>query len=162
MPANSPTLAPLAADALAAIGEAIRARRKTLGISAVAAAEAAGISRVTLHRIEKGAPAVTSGAYMAACRVLGLEMQVIPKEAASDGPQEQSTKGWMPTRVRIADYPVLKSLAWQLHGTDDLSPGEALGIYERNQRHVDDAALSVKERDLLEALRQVLGNATGV
>ena len=38
------------------LGAQIRARRKALGVSATAAAESAGMSRVTLHRIEKGAP----------------------------------------------------------------------------------------------------------
>jgi len=36
-------------------------KRKALRVSATVAAEAAGMSRVTLHRIEKGEPSVTMG-----------------------------------------------------------------------------------------------------
>jgi transcriptional regulator with XRE-family HTH domain len=73
MPAPSPDLTPQSAEALAAIGGVVRQRRKDLRISAVAAAEAAGISRVTLHRIEKGQPAVTMGAYLRVLVALGLD-----------------------------------------------------------------------------------------
>lgn len=48
------------------IGRHIRAHRRALRISAIATAEAAGISRVTLHRIEKGEPSVNAGAYASA------------------------------------------------------------------------------------------------
>ncbi len=44
------------AGALPALGAGIRARRKQLRVSATAAAEAAGLSRVTLHRIERAHP----------------------------------------------------------------------------------------------------------
>jgi DNA-binding XRE family transcriptional regulator len=44
------------------IGGRIRRRRQQLGVSALATAAAAGISRVTLHRIETGAASVTVGA----------------------------------------------------------------------------------------------------
>jgi transcriptional regulator with XRE-family HTH domain len=36
---------------------------KALKVSATTAAEAAGMSRMTLHRIERGEPSVTMGAY---------------------------------------------------------------------------------------------------
>ena len=64
MPARSPLVAAPAATKLAALGERIRARRKALQVSAVDAAEAAGMSRVTLQRIERGEPSVTMGAYI--------------------------------------------------------------------------------------------------
>lgn len=51
----------LANEQLIEIGRRIRTERKSLGISAIATSEAAGISRVTLHRIEKGVPSVTIG-----------------------------------------------------------------------------------------------------
>jgi hypothetical protein len=40
-----------------------------------------------------------------------------------------------------------------VHGTDALTPAEALDIYERNARHMDTAALSAPEQALLTALR---------
>lgn len=157
MPAPSPDLTPQSAEALAAIGGVVRRRRKDLRISAVAAAEAAGISRVTLHRIEKGEPAVTMGAYLRVLVALGLAVAVRPQEEAA-APLEAHRRGWLPARVRIADYPGLKKLAWQVHGPQELTPREALGIYERNWRYLDPTTLAPAEQDLIEALRLALGS----
>lgn len=156
MPAISPALTQQCAAALAAIGEAVRARRKALRISAVAAAEAAGISRVTLHRIEKGEPSVTAGAYMAALASLALDVRLLPRETVQE-PQAPARRGWIPARVRLDDYPQLRELAWQVHGASELTPREALDIYERNWRHIDAGQLSEEEKDLVDALRQALG-----
>lgn len=156
MPAISPALTQQCAAALAAIGEAVRTRRKALRISAVAAAEAAGISRVTLHRIEKGEPSVTAGAYMAALASLALDVRLLPRETVQE-PQAPARKGWIPARVRLDDYPQLRELAWQVHGASELTPREALDIYERNWRHIDAGQLSEEEKDLVDALRQALG-----
>jgi transcriptional regulator with XRE-family HTH domain len=157
MPANSPALTPQAAQALVAIGKIVRARRKSFRISAVAAAEAAGISRVTLHRIEKGEPSVTIGAYMAAFVALNLDANVTAGEP-STAAVTHDRKGWIPARVQIASYPKLKELAWQVQGASELTPREALGIYERNWRHLDPATLTQEEKDLVEALRQGFGS----
>jgi transcriptional regulator with XRE-family HTH domain len=156
MPAAGPVLTPQAAETIAAIGAAIRRRRKELRISAVAAAQAAGISRVTLHRLEKGEPSVTMGAYMGVVAALGMDAHVAPRGAPVAATQDR--KGWIPARVRLADYPKLKELAWQVHGVDELTPREALDIYERNSRHLDLAALSTDESDLIDALRRALGS----
>ncbi len=158
MPAASPDLTAQASEALSGIGTAVRRRRKDLGISAVAVAEAAGISRVTLHRIEKAEPAVTVGAYLRVMVALGLQVAVRPKEEEAAVRREASRRGWLPASVRIADYPWLKELAWQVHGPQELTPREALGIYERNWRHLDPEALSPHERDLVDALRLALGS----
>ena len=53
----------------------------------------------------------------------------------------------------------MKQLAWQVQGVDALTPREALGIYERNWRHLDEAALLPHERQLIDALRLALGDA---
>ena len=154
MPSPGPELTPQSAAALAAIAATVRGRRKDLGVSAVAAAEAAGISRVTLHRIEKGEPAVTMGAYLRVLAALGLQLAAgLPQEAV-----EVHRAGWLPARIRIADYPWLKQLAWQVHGPQELTPREALGIYERNWRHIDPATLSAAESGLVDALRLGFGN----
>jgi transcriptional regulator with XRE-family HTH domain len=160
MPAVAPALDAKSTATLVALGEAVRARRKALGISAVAAAEAARISRVTLHRIEKGEPSVTAGAYVAVFAALGLEAQLTPRES-KPASAEVSRKGWIPARIRLEDYPQLRELAWQVHGTPELTPREALDIYERNWRHVDAKKLSAQERELVEALRVALA-PTGV
>lgn len=154
MPAIAPQLTDLTQAHLKRLGQQIRTQRKALRVSATAAAESAGMSRVTLHRIENGEPSVTMGAYINAINVLGMELAVLDPskqpEAVSTGNERQ---GWIPARVRLSDYPQLKQLAWQVHGTDELSPIEALNIYERNMRHVDIPSLEPRERQLIDALR---------
>jgi hypothetical protein len=44
-----------------------------------------------------------------------------------------------------------------VHGTDELTPTEALGIYERNWRHLDESLLTQHEKELIEALNAGLG-----
>lgn len=146
---------PLTAGKLIALGSRIRAHRKEMSITATAAAEAAGISRVTMHRIEKGEPTVTVGAYISVIQVLGLEMGV-QDAGAKTTTEPVARTGWIPVRIRLQDYPELKRLAWHIHGVDELTPAEALGIYERNGRHLDATKLTAQERDLIEGLRLVL------
>ena len=162
MPAHIQAVDKTAAQKLAVIGQQIRSRRKALKINATVAAEASGVSRVTLHRIERGEPSVTSGAYLNALTALGLDFGIIQPALTPPDATPQSTPNpphWIPARVRLADYPQLKQLAWQVHGTDELTPAEALGIYERNARHLDAQALEPSERNLIDALRLALGNA---
>jgi transcriptional regulator with XRE-family HTH domain len=151
MPARTPPVAEAAANRLAALGQRIRDQRKALKVSAVDTAEAAGMSRVTLQRIERGEPSVTMGAYIGAAAAVGLELELVDPRAAARG------KRPYPARIKLADYPQLKRLAWQLHGVTTLRPEEALALYERNWRHVDSTALAPAERALVNALMQHLG-----
>ena len=162
MPSSAPDLSHFAAARLLELGEAIRVHRKQLKISATSTAEAAGMSRVTLHRIEKGAPAVTMGAYVNALTVLGLEFTVRDKNcpagpAASPLTERTDRQGWIPVRVALASYPQLRRIAWHLGEHEVLTPQEALTLYERNERHLDLAGMPLEERQLLEALRDVFG-----
>lgn len=150
---------------LKALGAQLRARRKALRVSGTAAAEAAGMSRVTLHRIEKGEPSVAGGAWANAVAALGMTLlarKAEGDEVSGELASPANLADWIPVRVRLADYPQLKALAWQVHGTDTLSPLEALGIYERNARHLDTAAMSPAEQALLQALRTGLGDGSAV
>ncbi|TYO99398.1 helix-turn-helix protein [Geothermobacter ehrlichii] len=137
------------------IGQQIRARRKELKVGTAAAAEAAGMSRVTWYRIEQGEPSVTFAAYLSAISVLGMKLKVVAPAASTpeDEAEEPHKAGWIPARIALADYPQLKQLAWQLQGVEHLSPREALGIYERNWRHLDLDALMPHEQSLIDALR---------
>lgn len=165
MPAKPPLLLNQSAAQLQALGTQLRARRKALRVSSTAAAEAAGMSRVTLHRIEKGEPSVAAGAWSNAMAALGMKLVALNAEdadIAGGHPSPADLTEWIPVRVRLADYPQLKALAWQVHGTDTLSPLEALGIYERNVRHLDTAAMSPAEQALLQALRTGLGGGAAV
>lgn len=161
MPARTPIIASTVANKLIAMGKQIRAHRKVLRISATTAAESAGMSRVTLHRIENGEPSVTMGAYLNVMAALGMNFDIIkPSDLAADRPDDDR-KGLIPARIRLADYPQLKKLAWQVHGTDELTPVEALGIYERNWRHADLQAMEPREQQLVDALRLGLGERNG-
>ena len=159
MPSKSPAIATKTADRLIALGQKIAAHRKALGISATAAAEAAGMSRVTLHRIEKGEPAVTMGAYVNAMTVLGLNFGLIMPAELIESQQSMNRDDWIPTRIPLSDYPQLKQLAWQVHGTETLMPIEAWDIYERNWRHIDEQALTAYERQLINGLRSAFGSS---
>lgn len=154
MSENLPAAMLPASPALPALGARIRARRKALGVTATAAAEAAHISRVTLHRIERGEPAVAMGAWLAVLTVLGLQL-------AAHEPASESAKpvpaGWLPARISPDDYPQLRQLAWQVRG--DLKPLEAWSIYERNARHIDAQAIGADERRLIDALRQAFADS---
>ena len=150
MSAATPPVALPEQERLARLGERLRAARKRQRVTTVAAAQAAGISRVTLHRIERGEPTVAIGAWMAAASALGLAFDLLDANAAN-----QASK--LPKQIRLRDYPQLKQLAWQLHGVDEISPRQALELYERNWRHVDRPALSEDEAALIDTLSREIG-----
>ena len=154
-------IAPEASDGrLAELGRELRARRRALGVTTTAAAQAAGLSRVTLHRIEKGEPTVACGAWMRLAAVLGLDWRLVD---ADTGPRDGAPPPLsIPARVRLADYPQLKALAWHVQGLDTLRPREAYELYERNARHLDLDAMSEDERALLDALRLAFEGGDGV
>ncbi len=150
MPAAAPVIVLADQKRLAFLGERIRTARKRQRVTAVAAAQAAGISRVTLHRIERGEPTVAVGAWVAIATALGLAFDLLDAKAAA-----AATK--LPKRIRLRVFPQLKKLAWQLQGVDEISPPEALALYERNWRHLDHTALSNEEAALIDALSRELG-----
>jgi transcriptional regulator with XRE-family HTH domain len=157
MERNSSLASDLGRTNLQAFGTQIRTQRKALHLGATVVAEAAGISRVTLHRIEKGEPSVAMGAWYNVLSALGMVLQARNSSSGETGsPQMVDRSGWIPARVALADYPQLRALAWQVHGTDTVTPSEALDIYERNARHLDLQAMSGDEHALLQALRLAL------
>jgi transcriptional regulator with XRE-family HTH domain len=149
MPAKAPPVSPIVATQLETLGQRIRAQREKQKVSATDAAEAAGMSRVTLHRVERGEPSVTMGAYLSAMSAVGLSLQV--------GEPEAAFASAVPAVVRLDDYPALKQLAWQLPGVTELSPAQALDLYERNWRHLDRESLAPRERRLIQALVDEFG-----
>ncbi len=149
MPAKAPPIPPHVETQLKTLGRRIRARREQQKVTATDAAEAAGMSRVTLHRVEQGEPSVTMGAYLSALSAVGLSLAVREPEAAY-APA-------LPATVRLDDYPALKQLAWQLPGVTELNPAQALDLYERNWRHLDRESLSPDEWRLIQRLADELG-----
>lgn len=150
MPAAAPANSAADRELLVLLGEKLRRAREAQKVSAVAAAEAAGISRPTLHRIERGEPSVAMGAWVTLASALGLRFDVVD-------PHAPPPSAPLPERIRLDAYPQLKQLAWQLPGVEDLSPKEALDLYERNWRHVDARRLTPDEAALVRALAQAFG-----
>lgn len=150
MPAKTHIPQPKLNEALKELGSRIYKRRKELKLSSVTTSEAAGLSRMTLNRIEKGESSVTIGAYLKVLAVLGLSLEIIDKNQTANQlpefPLEPNSK------ISLSKYPQLKSLAWQLKDTKDLNPNEALDLYERNWRHLDLKKMKPEERDLIQQL----------
>jgi transcriptional regulator with XRE-family HTH domain len=137
------------ANYLATIGQKLHLRRKSLKVSAESVAIAAGISRITLHRIEKGEPGVSMGAFVSVIEALGLQFIVSSKDL-------DKTDVSMPeinlNKISIKEYPQLKQLAWQLHDDAELTAVEAKNMYERNEKHIYFDLISEKERELIKLL----------
>jgi len=141
-----------------ALGRQVRQRRKALGVTVITAAQAAGMSRDTWHRMEKGEVTVTIGAWFNALAVLGLEFGVgsageLPPARAADV---------IPVTVRLADYPQLAALAWQVRGSTEISARAAFDIYARNERHIDQDNLTTAEAGLMDGLSRVFGDRGNV
>jgi len=103
-----PSKAPVIADALLArlkgLGAQVRAQRKAQKVSASDTAETAGMSRVTLHRIERGEPSVTMAAYLSAADAVGLTLQWLDASAPKPPPAN------LPGQLRLDDS--LNSSVW--------------------------------------------------
>ena len=143
-------------DTARRLGAMLRAHLKAMGISMAAAAEAAGISRITLYRLEKGEPGVSWGAMLAAAQAIGKEVQL--SDAMEDSQAADAlTLAALPLSIRLDQFPELRRLAWQVgQRIESLTPKEAAGLYARNARHLVGSDLSERERSLMRALRQVV------
>ena len=172
MPSHAPDIEKHAAAQLQRLGGQLRVQRKHLRVSASTAAEAAGMSRVTLHRIERGEPSVTMGAYLNAAAALGMGLRLTPGgQSVTDAatweppprppppPQQPPRETGRSADIRLADYPQLQRLAWQRGGATEVTTAEALNLYERNWRHVDAQALLPHERKLIQSLVAAQGGS---
>jgi transcriptional regulator with XRE-family HTH domain len=141
------------------LGAKIAAQRKALGVRAQSAARSAGISRVTLHRIEKGETSVSLGAYLQVCQVLGLHLGILTADGGGAPQNLQPTNPLVVDgpHIRIGDYSQLTALAWQLDVNTLLTDVEARGIYERNQRFLDVQQINSHERALMQRLIAEIG-----
>lgn len=73
MPSKPQPIYPAERKILTNLGERIRLARLRRGISAETLAERSSISRMTLHRAEKGFPAVAIGTYLRIMAALQLQ-----------------------------------------------------------------------------------------
>jgi transcriptional regulator with XRE-family HTH domain len=133
---------------LANLGQTILLQRKKLKVAAESVALAAAISRITLHRIEKGEPGVSMGAYISVIIALGLNLsiqEVAPKLNVAD--EEKN-----PCEIAIKDYPQLKLISWQLKDDAVLNALEAKNMYERNQKYILFNEMTEHEKKLIKQL----------
>lgn len=72
MPASSRLPSAFERQLLIQLGERLRRARQQQGLTAVALAESAGVSRMTLSAVEAGEPAPTIGTYLRVMSALGL------------------------------------------------------------------------------------------
>ena len=149
-------------DYLVELGKTLQMRRKALGVRSQVAADCACISRVTLHRIEKGEPSVSIGAYVQVSKVLGLGLFALEKNPEPLAPRLNPGPSFDANRpddeqIPIQCFPQLKELAWQLREDAVISPRDALNIYERNWRFIDLTALISEEHALIEQLKETVG-----
>jgi transcriptional regulator with XRE-family HTH domain len=133
---------------LASLGQRILLQRKKLKVAAESVALAAAISRITLHRIEKGEPGVSMGAYISVIIALGLNLsiqEVAPK--LNDAEEEKN-----PCEIAIKDYPQLKLISWQLKDDAVLNALEAKNMYDRNQKYILFNEMTEHEKKLIKQL----------
>jgi transcriptional regulator with XRE-family HTH domain len=133
---------------LASLGQRILLQRKKLKVAAESVALAAAISRITLHRIEKGEPGVSMGAYISVIIALGLNLsiqEVAPK--LNDADEEKN-----PCEIAIKNYPQLKLISWQLKDDAVLNALEAKNMYERNQKYILFNEMTEHEKKLIKQL----------
>jgi len=72
MPSPPPVVFPQEQRLLSALGERIRLARKRRRLSTATVAGRAGISRMTVYKVEAGHAGVTLGSYLRVLAVLGL------------------------------------------------------------------------------------------
>lgn len=123
---------------------------------------------MTLRRVEAGEPAVTMATYLKVLAALGLAQDLVlvaRDDTFGRRLQDEQLKRPAgvnplkpPAAIRLADYPLLREIAWSTDAQAALSPTEAFAIYERNWRHLDRTAMGAKERKLLERLTATVGN----
>jgi len=170
MPAKPTPLPKAEEQLLAEFGERLRNARLRRKLTASAVAADAGVTRVTLHRAERGEPAITAGTLIKLMGALDLASDFallarddkagrLIQDRQLPPRRTRAATGRPPQRIRIDRYPQLQSIAWHLDpATTELAPEEAFALYERQWRHVDQAAMGPKEAALLKRLTATVGN----
>lgn len=155
------------AQLLLELGERLRLARKRRGLSAEKVAHAAGITRVTLHRLEVGEPAATSlGTLTKVLGVLGMsgDLMLLARDdrmghRLRDAQLLAPKKPSLPRLISLKDLPQLRSAAaWHIRNPDAmLTPEEVFELYERNWRHLEPEKITGKEAKLLKQLTKTVG-----
>lgn len=108
---RSTVVLPLPArKALAKVGHDIRDARRRRRIPSAVAAERASISRMTLHKVEKGDPGVAMGIYATVLFVLGLSERLAElADPAEDRTGLQLEAEHLPQRIRLGKIRKIKT-----------------------------------------------------
>lgn len=155
------------ADILLDLGQRLRLARKRRGLSAEKVAQAAGITRVTLNRLEVGEPAAaTLGTLTKVLGVLGMagDLMLLARDDKLGHRLRDSellapkTKA-LPQLISLHDLPHLReAAAWHIRDQDSkLTPVEVYELYERNWRHIEPEKIVGKEARLLKQLTKTIG-----
>lgn len=149
------------------LGERLRLARKRRGLSAEKLAQAAGITRVTLNRLEVGKPAAaTLGTLIKVLGVLGMsgDLMLLARDdkvghRLRDTQLMEPKAPALPHRISLRDLPHLReAAAWHIRNQDaELTPAEVYELYERNWRHIEPAKIVGKEAKLLKQLTKTIG-----
>src|ERR1700740_1760846 len=113
MPASPQLPSAFERQLLIQLGERLRRARHTQGLTTIALAERAGISRMTLNAVERGEPAPTMGTYLRVMSALGLAgdlVLVASGELRSDLSDESASKVVLSARTAEHDVQDLQSL----------------------------------------------------
>lgn len=166
MPAYTP-VANENADLLMELGTRLRLARKRRNLSAEHVAQAAGITRVTLNRLEVGEPAATTlGTLTKVLAVLGmsLDLTLVARDdklghQLRDAQLLEKKPAARTQLIALKDLPHLRAAAaWHIRNEDaKLTPAEVFDLYERNWRHIEPQMIVGKEAQVLKKLTQTVG-----
>lgn len=150
---------------LVALGERLRLARRRRSKTAEDVATRAGITRVTLRRVEGGEPAVMMGTYLKVMAALGLAQDLVlvgrddayGRRLQDEQLLRKPAAPRAPKKIRLADYPRLREIAWSTDPTASITAAEAFALYERNWRHLDRDTMDPKEQNLVARLTATVG-----
>lgn len=156
----SKTLSDLSAEDIAKLielGTVLKAFRREQGINQTLLAETLGMDRRTLSKLEKGDPSISMGTAIRVWRSLGFFCELRSPTEQEAYAQELETS-YLPMKIALADYPVLRRCSWQLQESDLISPRMAFRLYQDKKSDLDKSVMSRKEQNLIGCLEQVYGD----
>lgn len=154
---TSPLL-PLTEDILKAFGERLRLARMRRRLQAKEVAERAGMTEVTLRRVERGLPGVTMGAYLAVMQVLQLQDDVA-KWATDDllGRHLQDSELQGRTRqkriINASASHVVMPPRLAKPRVQKADAAQVVGVESAEGANPEDATRSISATDLLKAIK---------
>lgn len=96
-------LLPVAREAVALLGEQIAARRREIGMTAAELAERAGVTRVTISKVESAHAGVAIGTVFSAAAIVGVPLfgEQSARGVSDAGEALRTYRRLLPDRVRV-------------------------------------------------------------